>query len=99
MAALRAAFGLSVDEAWASYRLLKTALDRAVALVDLTRHPRIVGREVRAARLTLVGQEARELRREVAAPPEKVRREREYDELIEEEYVEFEFSADTAGET
>lgn len=102
MAALKAAYGLDVAEAWQSYRNLKDALDHAPGLVDLQRHPRITAREVREARLLFVREEAAALRTEVTR---RERREARAEALAEAElyedieYVEYEFSADTAGET
>lgn len=96
MATIRAMYGLSVAEAWGAYRNVKAHLARPVGLVDLDRHPRIVAEEVRAARLALVKAEAAALRQEIL---KEERARREAPELVEEDYVEYEFSADTAGET
>lgn len=97
MSALKTTFDLSLDEAWESYRRLRVHLDRPVGLVDLTRHPRIVGTEVRAARLHLVGESARELERELDV--RRLPRLVEAPKVYIEEYEEFELTADTAGET
>lgn len=99
MAQLRANFNLSVQEGWHAYREIKAHLDRAVMLVDLVRHPRIVGVHVRAAKMESVAS----LSRAIAETPPPVilpRREQEYDDFIEDiDYVEFEFSAETEGGT
>lgn len=87
---LAALFDLSRDESWQAYRRLRDALatqDERPSLAALDRHPRITAREVRQARLDLVKQEAIALRTTLQR------------EMVEEPYVEFEFSADTEGAT
>jgi glyoxylase-like metal-dependent hydrolase (beta-lactamase superfamily II) len=105
MAALRQEFDLSVAEGWQSYRRLRDALTHQPGLVDLDRHPRILAREVRAARLDLVRAEGRELERELRLremPPRalaEVEEIGEVEEVGEIEYEEFEMTATTKGHT
>lgn len=96
MAQLRVNFNLSVQEGWNAYREIKAHLDRAVMLVDLVRHPRIVGAHVRAAKMESVAA----LSRSIQTSTVHLFSETEYDEYVEDiDYAEFEFSAETEGGT
>lgn len=95
MAALRAAYNLTVAEGWRSYRTLRALLDRPLGLVDLVKHPKYTGQAARYAKQETV----RSLSRAIAAtppfvPPLTPAQEIEYDDIVE-----FEFSAETEGGT
>lgn len=112
MAALRAEFDLSVDEAWDAYRRVRDAIvsryHHAPGYVDLDRHPRIVSAEVRTARIAFATVDADETIDDVKISEERQRKmlaDERLDEfgvpfaVEEDEYEEFELTATTKGYT